>query len=125
MITCGPVHIFLELAKFGPTARAQLFVQLHNFPTHYLVLVVADEDFKYALISVKVIMDSANRTMVMDEIGWLDVARIRGNQIRVHPGQMEDRGELGAKRKAVGGDLMDRYGNLKHEVGRCVVFGDE
>ncbi|KAF8530531.1 mediator complex subunit MED14-domain-containing protein [Hysterangium stoloniferum] len=97
-----------ETAKFGPTTRAHLFIRLHNFPTHYLVLVVADDDFKHALVSVKTVMVDGNASMVMDDIGWLDVARIRGNDLRVQPALAEDQVETGSKRKAVGGELLGR-----------------
>ena len=117
---CSPAYILSELAKFGPAARAHLFVQLRNFPTHYLVLVVADEDFKHALVSVKSSVENAHTSMVMDDIGWLDVTRIRGSDIRVQPGQMEERWETGSKRKALAGDLA---GRTKHETGRSVNVG--
>lgn len=114
----------VELAKFGPTARAHLFVQLHNFPTHYLVLVIADEDFRYALVSMKsVVVESTHTTaMVMDDIGWLDVARIRGGDIRLQPGGMVGYEEVGSKRKAMGGELMGRTSNVKSNTGRFVGF---
>ena len=115
-----PTDILLELGKFGPTARAHLFVQLHNFPTHYLVLVVADDDFKFALVSVKNVVENAHTSMVMDDIGWLDVARIRGNEIRVQPGHPKDRVEVGMKRKTIGGDLMSRTHPAKADTGRWV-----
>ncbi|KAF8532543.1 mediator complex subunit MED14-domain-containing protein [Gautieria morchelliformis] len=105
-----------ELAKFGASARAHLFVQLQNFPTHYLVLVIADDDFKFALVSVKSVVENAHTSMVMDDIGWLDVARIRGNEIRVQLSQFEDRFEAGMKRKAVGGDLMSRTSPTKPDT---------
>src|ERR1700731_1654240 len=52
------VHQSAELLKLGPAARGTLFVQLSNFPDYYLVLVITDEDFRYALISVKAHTDS-------------------------------------------------------------------
>ncbi|KAF8590904.1 MED14-domain-containing protein [Ramaria rubella] len=105
-----------ELAKFGPSARAHLFVQLHNFPTHYLVLVVTDEDFKHALVSVKSVVENAHTSMVMDDIGWLDVDRIRGDAIRVQLSQVEDRAETGAKRKAAS-DLVGRTNSARLDIG--------
>lgn len=87
-----------------------MFVQLHNFPTHYLVLVVADDDFKFALVSVKSVVENGRTSMVMDDIGWLDVVRIRGHETRVQLSPFEDRieGGIGSKRKAIGGDLLGR-----------------
>lgn len=51
------------------------------FPTHYLVLVVTDTDFRYALISVSIVPEG---NLVMEDIGWLDVERIcvRGREAR-------------------------------------------
>lgn len=96
-------------------------MQLHNFPTHYLVLVVADDDFKFALVSVKTVVDNAHTSMIMDDIGWLDVARIRGNEIRVQLSYLKDQVEIGMKRKAVGGDLMSRTHVGKPNTGRLVL----
>lgn len=55
-----------------------MYIQLLSFPSHYLVLVVTDDDFRYALINVAVLMDSPLTTMVMEDIGWLNVKRIKG-----------------------------------------------
>ena len=54
------------------------------FPTHYLVLVVTDTDFRYALISVRVVPEGIYQSLVMEDIGWLDVERIcgRGREAR-------------------------------------------
>lgn len=64
--------------------RSVLYIQLNPFPTHYLVLVVTDTDFRYALISVKIVPDSMYQSLVMEDIGWLDVERIcgRGREAR-------------------------------------------
>ena len=68
-----------ELQKFGPAARGMMYIQLANFPTHYLVLVLTDEEFRYALISTKVLSDTMLGDMIMEDIGWLDVRRMQGN----------------------------------------------
>lgn len=60
-----------------------LYIQLANFPTHYLVLVITDQDFRYALISAKVLPDTMYTEMIMGDIGWLDVRRIHGDEIDV------------------------------------------
>jgi hypothetical protein len=77
-------YVFLELKKLGSTLRSLLYIQLNPFPTHYLVLVVTDTDFRYALISVKIVPDSMYQSLVMEDIGWLDVERIcgRGREAR-------------------------------------------
>ena len=70
----------LEIQKLGPLARGMMYIKLSNFPSHYLVLVITEEDFRYALISVKVLPDSMYGNMIMEDIGWLDVRRIRGEK---------------------------------------------
>lgn len=57
-----------------------MYIQLANFPTHYLVLVLTDEEFSYALISTKMLSDTMFGNMIMEDIGWLDVRRMRGNR---------------------------------------------
>ncbi|KAG1744781.1 mediator complex subunit MED14-domain-containing protein [Suillus lakei] len=68
-----------EIQKLGPAARGMMYIQLANFPTHYLVLVLTDEEFRYALISTKTLSDTMFGNMIMEDIGWLDVRRIRGD----------------------------------------------
>ena len=72
-----------ELAKLGPARRGTMYIQLLSFPSHYLVLVVTDDDFRYALIHVAVLMDSPLTNMVMEDIGWLNVKRIRGEEYSI------------------------------------------
>ncbi len=72
-----------EIKKFGQDAQGQIYIQLGNFSTHYLVLVIADQDFRYALISVKEVEQSLNHDLVMEDIGWLNVRRIYGDEITV------------------------------------------
>jgi hypothetical protein len=64
--------------------RSLLYIQLMPFPTHYLVLVVTDTDFRYALISVRIVPEGIYQSLVMEDIGWLDVERIcgRGREAR-------------------------------------------
>jgi hypothetical protein len=56
-----------------------LYVQLANFPKHYLVIVVTDDEFRYALISVNEVPESMYGSLVMEDIAWLDLRRIRGD----------------------------------------------
>ncbi|KAH0826875.1 mediator complex subunit MED14-domain-containing protein [Lanmaoa asiatica] len=90
-----------EIQKLGPFARGMMYIKLSNFPTHYLVLVITEEDFRYALISVKVLSDSMYGNMIMEDIGWLDVRRIRGDmgpsEVAIGP-RVEDP-RVGPKRK--------------------------
>jgi len=64
--------------------RSLLYIQLMPFTTHYLVLVVTDTDFRYALISVRIGPEGIYQSLVMEDIGWLDVERIcgRGREAR-------------------------------------------
>ncbi|PIL36575.1 hypothetical protein GSI_00264 [Ganoderma sinense ZZ0214-1] len=75
-----------EIKKFGQDAQGQIYIQLGNFSTHYLVLVIADQDFRYALISVKEVEQSMNHDLVMEDIGWLNIRRIYGDEIAVESG---------------------------------------
>ncbi|TFY52257.1 hypothetical protein EVG20_g10628 [Dentipellis fragilis] len=90
-----------EFQKLGPLARSLLYIQLSPFPNHYLVLVVTDEDFRYALISVTVVPESLYQSLVMEDIGWLDVAQICG-----HGGELEP----GAPREVVKGNELGLAG---------------
>ncbi|KIJ05674.1 hypothetical protein PAXINDRAFT_21088 [Paxillus involutus ATCC 200175] len=106
-----------ELQKLGPSARGTMYIQLSSFPTHYLVLVITEEAFRYALISVKVIPDSMYGNMIMEDIGWLDVQRIRGeNGAGLVPGivvgpHIADP-QVGQKRKRNVGDGPRREDNF-------------
>ncbi|OSD01314.1 MED14-domain-containing protein [Trametes coccinea BRFM310] len=75
-----------ELAKLGPDARGKLYIQLANFPNHYLVLVITDNDYRYALINVKVQRETMYNNMIMEDIGWLNVRRIHGDEYTIEPG---------------------------------------
>lgn len=78
-----------------------MYIKLANFPSHYLVLVITEEDFRYALISVKVLPDSMYGNMIMEDIGWLDVRRIRGEKglSEVVVGPRGEDPQVGQKRK--------------------------
>jgi mediator of RNA polymerase II transcription subunit 14 len=90
-----------ELQKLGPLARGTMYIKLSNFPSHYLVLVITEEDFRYALISVKVLPDSMYGNMIMEDIGWLGVGRIRGGKgpSEVVIGPRVEVPQVGQKRK--------------------------
>ncbi|KAI0633692.1 MED14-domain-containing protein [Trametes polyzona] len=87
-----------ELAKLGPNARGTLYIQLANFPSHYLVLVITDNEYRYALINVKVQRETMYNNMIMEDIGWLDVKRIHGGDYSIVPGVPPDP-VTGQKRK--------------------------
>lgn len=94
----GEVHIYktqytlsklanrpTELQKLG-SHIGLLYIQLANFPTHYLVLVITDQDFRYALISAKVLPETMYTEMIMGDIGWLNVDRIHGDDLAITQG---------------------------------------
>lgn len=100
--------VTLELQKLGPAARGMLYIQLAKFPSHYLVLVITDEDFRYALISVEVLPNTMFHNMVMKDIGWLDVRRVHGDEIVVtHRNSDNQDVAAGQKRKR---DVIDEAG---------------
>jgi mediator of RNA polymerase II transcription subunit 14 len=75
------IHSFIqhhnsEMMKLGPDARGSLFIQLTNFPDHYLVIIITDERFKFALITTKGIEGPMIATMVLEDIAWIDSDRI-------------------------------------------------
>lgn len=68
----------LEYKKLGSPTLGLFFIQLSNFPSHYLVLVIRDDEFRYALISVETLPETKYSDLIMKDIGWLDVRRIHG-----------------------------------------------
>ena len=77
-----------------------LYLKLTKFPNHYLVIVITDEDFRYALISVKTLSDTMYGSLIMEDIGWMDVRRICGEGL-VSSQHTSDapNGNVGQKRK--------------------------
>ncbi|KAJ7874735.1 mediator complex subunit MED14-domain-containing protein [Mycena olivaceomarginata] len=76
-----------ETSKLGSTARGAVYIQLSNFPNHYLVLVIDDMVFRYALITASVLPGTMYGNLVMEDIAWLDFNRIHGGDITItaHP----------------------------------------
>jgi len=70
-----------ENHKLGPDVRGTLYIQLANFSNHYLVLVVTDERFQYALITTRILTESMYASMVLEDIAWLDVSRIHEDPV--------------------------------------------
>ena len=63
-----------DLFKLGPVTRYCLSLQLpFTTPpaTHYLVLILADEGFRFALVSLKAESDPLQSYMTIGEIGWM------------------------------------------------------
>ena len=73
----------IELQKLG-RQRGMLYIQLSSFPMHYLVVVITDQDFRYALISAQIVPGAMYTEMLMGDIGWLDVSRIHGGGLAAH-----------------------------------------
>jgi mediator of RNA polymerase II transcription subunit 14 len=73
----------LERAKLGSDARAYLFIQLTNFPNHYLVIVVTDEKYRFALITTSTDREVMFAHMILQDIAWLDYDRIRQETLTV------------------------------------------
>lgn len=96
--------IGLEMQKLGASARGWLFIQLSNFPSHYLVLVITDEEFRYALISVEIQTESMYANLLMKDIGWLDISRIHGEEVVVTSRPDHPEASSGQKRKRDGAD---------------------
>ncbi|KAF8893946.1 mediator complex subunit MED14-domain-containing protein [Infundibulicybe gibba] len=88
-----------ELAKLGPTNRGTLFIQLSSFPNHYLVLVITDERFRYALITTKILSETMYANMIMEDIAWLDFDRIHGDDITISTRSDNATAQIGIKRK--------------------------
>ena len=86
------------------------------FPTHYLVLVVTDTDFRYALISVRIVPEGIYQSLVMEDIGWLDVERIcgRGREARAQNAMPE--GGFGSPTAESSKSVL--------EIGRNVMLAD-
>ncbi|KAJ6495613.1 mediator complex subunit MED14-domain-containing protein [Mycena vitilis] len=72
-----------EMTKLGPAARGAVYIQLSNFPSHYLVLVINDKEFRYALITTRVLPGTMYGNLVMEDIAWLDFDRIHGGDISI------------------------------------------
>jgi mediator of RNA polymerase II transcription subunit 14 len=70
-----------EQAKLGPEVRATVYIQLANFKEHYLVIVVTENDFRYALISVQVDPESMFQHLIMIDIAWIDSGRVHSGDL--------------------------------------------
>lgn len=71
-----------ELRKLGPQ-KPVFYVQLESHPTHYLVIIITDEEFRYALINTEVMADTLTNSMVMGDIAWLDFSRIKSDDLTI------------------------------------------
>ncbi|KAG6920079.1 hypothetical protein DXG01_010147 [Tephrocybe rancida] len=99
-----------QLQKLGSSTRGTLYIQLSNFPNHYLVLVITDERFRYALITTRIMTESMYTDMIMEDIAWLDFDRIHGEEIVIsaHTGSSDMR---------IGKRKRDRDTDITREMG--------
>lgn len=65
-----------DLAKFGSSTRSVLFVRLPRLPLHYLVLVLDETGFRFALIAVREGGEFGQPLLAVEEVGWLDRNRL-------------------------------------------------
>lgn len=68
-----------DLAKFGPTTRSFLFIHIPKLPFNYLVLVLTEGGFRFALISVVEGSDVMQSWLEIEELGWLDKSAANGD----------------------------------------------
>lgn len=88
------------MRKLGTDFRGTLFIQLSSFPDHYLVLVVMDLRFQYALITTKPQPEAPFGGLVLEDIAWLDFDRIHETSIT----SMDSKTNPPSKKRKRGGD---------------------
>jgi hypothetical protein len=71
------------MAKLGPATRCALYIQLAGSMNHYLVIVITDYEFRFALILVKMMTETMYRNLVIVDIGWLDVKQATGGDVQI------------------------------------------
>lgn len=59
---------------------------------------ITDNDYRYALINVKVQRDTMYNNLIMEDIGWLDIHRLHTGDMVVEPGHGPEP-VVGQKRK--------------------------
>ncbi|KZT56231.1 MED14-domain-containing protein [Calocera cornea HHB12733] len=67
-----------DMPAFGPSARLFLYIALAAFPSHYLVLVLADSGLQYAMLKVALVNEDVAPEFQILECAWLDIRRITG-----------------------------------------------
>lgn len=98
------------MAKLGPSARGTLYIQLGNFPNHYLVLVITDDRFRYALITTRLLSETMYSNMIMEDIAWLDFSRIHYEEPAKSGHAARTDLRIGAKRES------DSQGNYRRDA---------
>ena len=70
-------RVVVEMAKLGPDIRGSVYIQLASFPDHYLVVLITDEQFRFALITTEMSQNLAFPKMLIVDICWLVYDRLR------------------------------------------------
>lgn len=72
-----------DLIKFGTNSRGYLFIHLsrHKLMMHYLVLVLMEDGFRFALIEVRNETDATQSWIAIEEIGWLHKSDADSSQV--------------------------------------------
>ncbi|KAL8292356.1 hypothetical protein RQP46_001822 [Phenoliferia psychrophenolica] len=101
-----------DYVKFGVGSRSFLFVHLPQLPNNFLVLVLAEEGFRFALAAVREVSEALQTFLVLEEVGWLDKSPTNGDW---EPTKASGRTGGGNERPAAVGtevsveDLRDLY----------------
>lgn len=85
VILVSEIEVLSERLKLGANSRATVYIQLANFPMHYLVVVIFDDKFRYALITTKVLSDTLFANLIMEDIAWLNYDHIHRNDTSIVP----------------------------------------
>ncbi|KXN90150.1 Mediator of RNA polymerase II transcription subunit 14 [Leucoagaricus sp. SymC.cos] len=72
-----------ELERLGPDTRGTLFIQLANSSNHYLVIIITDERYRFAIINTKTEPDVMFTHLTLNQVAWLDFDRIRRESLAV------------------------------------------
>ncbi|EJU03986.1 MED14-domain-containing protein [Dacryopinax primogenitus] len=75
-----------DMPAFGSSARLCLYISLASFPSHYLVLVLADQGLQYAMLKVALVNEDVAPDFRILECAWLDIRRITGQDPARDPG---------------------------------------
>ena len=117
--------VTVEINKLGPDIRGYVYIQLANFPDHYLVVIITDDQFRFALITTEMSQNLPYPRMLIMDICWLVYDRLRQESLamaRVRDTLNPDV-RIGMKKKRELND-MERQPGFPECVGRIVSFSD-
>lgn len=66
----------VDQAKFGSATRLPFFIHLHNQPTYFLAVVIAEHGLRFALVSFKIDADSPFPPHPIHELGWIETSKL-------------------------------------------------